>query len=244
MIEINLAPDIKQELIKAQRIRAKVILGSILIGAGLIAVVVFLVVYIYAFQAVQNTSLADSINKKSAELAKVQDLSKTLTIQNQLQKIADLNANRKIDSRVFDLLVAINPPAPNNVDLSSLTIDSSLKSITVEGQALNSYAAVEVYKKTIEGAKIRFTDGSDSQKDVTIASEVTSSGTTYGEDTSGRKVLRFTISFFYADELVSPASKNSSIIITSNDTGNATDSYLGIPSSLFVPRAADITEGQ
>ena len=38
MIEINLVPNVKQELIKAQRVRSKVIVGAIFIGAASIAV--------------------------------------------------------------------------------------------------------------------------------------------------------------------------------------------------------------
>ena len=234
MIEINLVPDIKQELIKAQRIRAKVILGSILVGIVSIATVILLAVYIFGVQAFNNTTADNSITEQSNKLTAVTDLSKTLTIQNQLALISKLNGNRHIDSRIFDLMKAVNPPAPNDVIVSSVTVDSSTKTLVIEGQALNSYAAVEVYKKTIEGARLKYTpDGSTTQKTITIASDVNSNGTTHGEDTSGKTVSRFTISFTYADELLSLNSKNASIIITTNAAGNVTDSYLGIPLDIF-----------
>lgn len=245
MIEINLVPDIKQELIKAQRIRSTVIAGSIIVGTISIAIVTILAVYVFTAQTFRSGVADGDIKKYSQLLADVPDLSKTLTIQNQLTKINDINNSKKIDSRIFDFLVATNPKAPNNINVSSLTIDSDAGQVTVEGQASNSYAAVEVYKKTIEGAKVKFTDTSDKQQEVTIASYISTSNTSYGEDSSGTKVLRFTISFTYAKELFAPTSKNASIIITTATAdGNATDSYLGVPRSIFAPAAKDLKEGQ
>lgn len=239
MIEINLVPDVKQELIKAQRIRSTVISSAIFVGIGFIALVTVLAIYAFGVQTVRSNLADDAIKKGSEQLSKVEDLSKTLTIQNQLTKISTLHNSIKIDSRIFDVLQAIIPPAPNDVQISNLSVDSSLNQITIEGQAANSYAAVEVFKKTIEGAKISYTDGEEAQE-IALASNVSTGDTSYGEDSSGAKVLRFTISFEYATELLSPASK--SVTITISNKGNATDSYLGLPKSIFVDRAKDIEE--
>jgi len=240
MIEINLIPDVKQELIRAQRIRSKVIMGSVFVGLFSIGIVTILALYVFTVQTVRSALADSSIKTESEKLASIEDLSKVLTIQNQLTKISDLNGSKKIDSRIFDLLNAIIPPKPNDVKISNLSINSEDGLIAIEGQAENSYAAVEVFRKTIEGAKVKFTDINNEQQEVTIASSISTSNTSYGEDTSGLKVLRFTISFSYAEELFSPKSKNVSIVITNN--GNATDSYLGIPKSVFTDRAKDITE--
>jgi Tfp pilus assembly protein PilN len=242
MIEINLVPDVKQELIKAQRIRSTVIAASVLIGSISVAVVALLTMYIFTVQAVRGGLVDNAIKQGSDKLASVEDLSKVLTIQNQLTKISDLNSNKHIYSRIFDLLSSIIPPSPNDIQISNLKIDSTTELITIEGQASNSYAAVEVFKKTIEGAKVRYTDSNNKTQEVTLASSISTSNTSYGEDSSGAKVLRFTISFVYAPELFSVASKNASVIITTK--GNATDSYIDIPKSIFVDRAKDLTEGQ
>lgn len=241
MIEINLVPDVKQELIKAQRVRSTVITISIMIGLAAIAIVTLLAVYVFAVQTVRGGISDSAIKDESQKLASIEDLSKTLTIQNQLTVISALNADKKIDSRVFDLLGAVIPPAPNDIQISNLSIDSSIDNITIEGQAANGYGAVEVFRKTIEGAKVRFNDDQGEKQEVTLASEVSTSNTSLGEDSSGSKVLRFTLSFTYAEELFSPASQNASIIITTD--GNVTDSYLGIPKSIFVDRAKDV-EGE
>jgi Tfp pilus assembly protein PilN len=253
MIEINLVPDVKQELIRAQRIRSMVITFSILVGIISVAIVAVLAFYIFAVQTVRGNLLDGSITSSSEKLfgkkekdgtitGGIEDLSKTLTIQNQLTKIDSLNNNKKIDSRIFSVLNAIIPPAPNDVQISDLTIDSSSNLVTINGQASNSYAAVEVFKKTLEGAKVKYTDSENSSKTVTLASGISTSNTSYGEDAGGNKVLRFTLTFVYADELFSPLSKNVSVVISNK--GNVTDSYLGVPKSIFTDRATDITGDQ
>jgi hypothetical protein len=241
MIEINLVPDVKQELITAQRIRSMVIAGTILIGSISIAIIAILAIYVFTVQAVRSGIADGDIKKGSDSLAKVEDLSKTLTIQNQLTKISALNSDKKITSRTFDLLNAIIPPSPNDIQISNLTIDTSTSLITIEGQAPNSYAAVEVFRKTIEGAKVKYTATDKTKQEVALASSVSISNTSYGEDSSGVKVLRFTLSFAYAPELFSFSSKDVSIATT---TGNVTDSYLGVPKSVFADRAKDIDGSQ
>ena len=242
MIEINLVPDVKQELIKAQRIRTKVITSSILIGIVSVSVVAVLAIYIIGIQTVRGVFLDNNIKTSNEKLLSIKDLSKTLTIQNQLTKITKLNDSKKIDSRVFDMLAAIIPPQPNDIQISDLTIDSTTNAVTINGQASNSYAAVEVFKKTLDGAKVNFTDTSGKSQSVTLASNVSTSNTSYGEDATGVKVLRFTLSFEYAEELFSPLSKDVAIVISTS--GNVTDSYLGVPTSIFADRATDITGGQ
>ncbi len=237
MIEINLIPDVKQELIKAQRVRSTVISGTILIGLSSVAIVTLLAVYAFGVQTVRSALADDSIKKGSAQLSSVADLSKTLTIQNQLTMISTIHNSTKIDSRLFDVLQAIIPPTPNDVQISTFKIDSSAKLITIDGQAVNSYAAAEVFKKTIESAQVSYSDGKNTQT-VGLATNVSTSNTSYGEDASGVKVLRFTISFNYAPELLAPSSQ--SVKVTIANQGNATDSYLGVPKSIFVDRAKDL----
>jgi hypothetical protein len=204
--------------------------------------VTLLSLYVFVAQAVRSSAADGAIKLGSDKLVAVTDLSKTLTIQNQLTKISALNGNKNIDSRIFDLLSAIIPPAPNDIQISNLEIDSIDGTITVDGQAANSYAAVEVFKKTIESATLKYTDNEDKPQQIPIASSISTSNTSYGEDSSGNKVLRFTISFVYALELFLPSTKDMSIVIANG--GNVTDSYLGVPKSIFADRAKDLTGGQ
>jgi len=239
MIEINLIPDVKLELIRSQRARAKVVTFSILTGIISIAVVMLLAFYVYGVQNIRSALYDKTIDEEFSELSSVEDLDKSLTIQNQLSKISELHDNKNLYSRFFNVLVAIMPPAPNDVKISSLEVDSDSKTISIDGQASNGYAALEVFKKTIAGAEIKYEDSEGDQQETILASDISTKDVSYGEDSDGRKVLRFTISFVYDESLFSPKSKNTSVFIGTN--GNVTDSYVGIPKNIFTDPAKDLT---
>lgn len=241
MIEINLVPDVKQELIKAQRVRTTVISITILIGIISVGVVALLAFYLFGVQTVRSAVADNRIKQATGELQQIDDLSNTLTIQNQLSKLSIMHDNKHIDSRFFGILTAINPPAPNDIVLSSAKLDADTKTVTIDGQAANGYEAAELFKKTILSTKMTYKDSDGAGQNVPLTDEVSTSDISYGEDASGKKVLRFTMSFVYPDELFARSSRDA--VIERPGRQNVTDSYLRIPQSLFSERATDI-EGE
>ncbi len=245
MIEINLIPDVKRELIKAQMIRNRVILVSVFVCIVSLTAVVLLSINVFAVQLARNNGADGSIKDKSNTFSQKADLPKTLTLQNQLSKISDIYDAKKIDSRLFDMLAKIIPPAPNDVKISSFNIDADTETISIEGQAANSFAAFEVFKKTIEGTEISYIDPADDKKTVAVPlvdGTLDIGSTSYGQDaTTGAMVLRFSISFKYSSELFAVTSKGLAIKVTVN--GNVTDSYRGVPDSIFTVRATDVKPG-
>lgn len=241
MIEINLVPDVKQELIKAKRVRTFVISIAVLVGLAAIGVVILLAVYLFGVQNIRSALADNDIKNKSAQLADIDDLANTLTIQHQLTVLTQLHDTKNINSRFFDLLAAINPPAPNQITFSLAKIDSENGTIRFEGQAVNGYAAAEVLKKTILGTQISYKDD-DTTKAVPLTDSVETSDMSYGEDSSGKKVLRFTVTFPYSEEFFARNSKEA--IILRPDRQNVTDSFLRLPESLFDERASDLEEDQ
>jgi hypothetical protein len=240
MIEINLIPDVKQELIRARMFRSAVISGSIITTIVAASLVAALAAYVFGVQTVRSVVADDAIKKGASQLASVDDLSKVLTIQNQLTKMSALNDEKAINSRVFDLLLAIIPPAPNEVKISSLAVDAATQTITFEGQT-PTYPSLETFKKTIGAANVRYKED-DEVIDTVLATDLSISNVSYGEDATGTKVLRFTVSFVYAQELLSPAVTNPTIVLING--GNVTDSYLGIPKSIFTDPAKNTEEPQ
>jgi hypothetical protein len=236
MIEINLVPDVKQELIKAQRVRTGVISMSILICLIAAGIVVALALWVFALQTVRGALADNNIKTQSDKLAAVQDVSNTLTIQNQLSKLPGLHDSKSIDSRIFDILSTINPPDPNTIAITNLQLDASAKTVSIEGQAKNGYPALEVFKKTIDATKFEYTQGGQKQS-VALASQMSDSDRSYGEDASGARVLRFSLSFTYPDLLFSRTAENAQIVAPSRT--NVTDSLLGVPQSLFTQQATD-----
>lgn len=249
MIEINLIPDVKQELIKAQRVRSGVISMAVLAGIIAVSIVVVLAIII-AGQAIASSLADDAIKKQSSELTSKSDLTNTLTIQNQLTKLSQMHSDKKIDSRLFDLITAVNPPAPNDVAFSNIKLDPATNTITIEGQAAGGFAAVEVFKKTILGSKVHYLDklnkedaDNATQRELALADSVNDVEISYGEDSSGQKVVRFIISFAYPTELFQSGLRDV-VVKVPNKQENATDSHNRIPESLFTDAATKIEGNQ
>jgi len=230
MIEINLVPDVKQELIRAERVRASVISVAILVGIVAVGVVVLLAVWVFGVQTARNLLTDNTIKSESQKLSQVPDVNNTLTIQNQLSKISAEHDQKAIDSRIFDILSTINPPAPNDVKITNLSLDSSTSTIKIEAQAAGGYSALEVFKKTINNTKFEYNDNGQRQS-VDLASNMSDSDRNLGQDASGATVLRFTLSFTYPEKLFSRTAENATIAAPTKS--NVTDSYLGVPQSLF-----------
>ena len=232
MIEINLLPNVKRELLKTRAMRNRVISISFLVGGASIAAVVVLALILgsqIAAEAVQSGVIKDRNDKLMA----VEDLNKVVTIQHQLTKINEQHSGKKINSRVFDVVTAVNPVAPNNVSFSDIKVNPESKTITLEGSAVNGYSALETLKKTILNTKVQTTDG-DKSSEVSLTKEIKDGDTSFGENSEGKKVLQFSFSFEYAEELLSPANNNGTVsVLTPTGKVDVTDSRQGIPDSLF-----------
>ena len=231
MIEINLLPNVKRELLKTRAMRNRVISISFLVGGASIAAVVVLTLILgsqIAAEAVQNGVIKDRNDKLMA----VEDLNKVVTIQHQLTKINEQHSGKKLNSRIFDVVTAVNPVAPNNVSFSDIKVNPGSKTITLEGNAVNGYSALETLKKTILNTKVQTTDG-DKSSEVSLTKEIKDGDTSFGENSEGKKVLQFSFSFEYAEELLAPANNGTVSILTPTGKVDVTDSRQGIPDSLF-----------
>ena len=231
MIEINLLPDVKRELLKTRAMRNRVISISFLVGGASIAAVVVLALILgsqIAAEAVQSGVIKDRNDKLMA----VEDLNKVVTIQHQLTKINEQHSGKKINSRIFDVVTAVNPVAPNNVSFSDIKVNPGSKTITLEGSAVNGYSALETLKKTILNTKVQTTDG-DKSSEVSLTKEIKDGDTSFGENSEGKKVLQFSFSFEYAEELLAPANNGTVSVLTPTGKVDVTDSRQGIPDSLF-----------
>lgn len=231
MIEINLLPNVKRELLKTRAMRNRVISISFLVGGASIVAVVVLALILgsqIAAEAVQNGVIKDRNDKLMA----VEDLNKVVTIQHQLTKINEQHSGKKLNSRIFDVVTAVNPVAPNNVSFSDIKVNPESKTITLEGSAVNGYSALETLKKTILNTKVQTTDG-DKSSEVSLTKEIKDGDTSFGENSEGKKVLQFSFSFEYAEELLAPANNGTVSVLTPTGKVDVTDSRQGIPDSLF-----------
>jgi hypothetical protein len=232
MIQINLLPDVKQQLIAVRRTRNMVISMSIFVALAAGGVVLLLALLV-GVQLGRDKLAQDTIKSEYAKLSEVKDLNNLVTIQNQLTKIDALHANKSVDSRIFAVLQVVNPAAPNTVKFTNVTITPEEKKLVLEGTADGGYSALEGLEKTIGNTKIEYTlDGQSTAQSDPLANEVIVTERSYGEDSDGKKVLSFKMEVTYQDQLFTNTAKSVRIVGPTQKI-DVTDSRVRVPESLF-----------
>lgn len=158
MIQLNLLPDVKLEYIKTERSRRLVLSVSFLVAA----VAVVLLLLLLSVDGLQKKHLSDltkDINSESTKLQNEPQISKILTVQNQLQSLTSLHAQEPAASRVFDYL---NQVTPADVSISDFKIDFTQQTATITGTAAN-LADVNQYVDTLKYTTYTTGDGSQAQ---------------------------------------------------------------------------------
>lgn len=156
MIQLNLLPDVKKEFLKSQKTKALVISSSILITLGAVVVVVLLFIYTTVVQQLQINLLTDDIKNKSNQVNNIEDISKYLTIQNQLKVLPGLHEQKGAYSRLFTILPVVNPSAPNNIKLSVLNLTIADKTILLNGTTA-SFESLKVFVDTLSNVEATYT---------------------------------------------------------------------------------------
>lgn len=267
MIEINLVPDVKRELLRAQTQRNFVISIAIIAAIAAGAVAVLVAAYVYGAQVLMMRTANSAIDREFATLSSVEDLDKMLTIQNQLNTVSSLNQNKRMTSRLYDMLNVIVPEDPHNVRISSMIVEpagaeddgeevNGEATVTLEGQTTGSYASLEVFEKMIAAAVIeyRVAEGGEETGELNCgdatrqcrhlavgsgdrSTAIQVSEMSFGEDQSGARTLYFKLSFAIVPELLS--NNVSDVRLKIGQNGNVTDSSLGIPRAIFEDRPAE-----
>ena len=230
MIELNLLPDVKKEFLKAQRTRNAVISGAILttIGAGIITVILASTVYIG-----QNAVIAlqkNSVKEKHEKLQSQPEIEKYLTVQNQLKNIASLHDGKYLYSRAFVYLQALNPAAPNNVALASMTLVKEDKTLEITGTARN-FEALTTYKATLESAKLSYTSGDSTDTQSVNMFDSVALMDAGLRSLNGVPLVGFRMQLTYPDVIFAPDTKNGKVevpsVITSDADRNAPKQLFG-----------------
>lgn len=240
MIEINLVPDVKLEYIRTRIMRNFVVSMSIMAAIAFVAVASLLAV-VYGGQLVLGATKDETIKKESANLLSITDIDKTVTVQRQLSKIEQQHDEKLITSRLFDSIMAINPPAPNQIAVSTLKLNPSEKMVTIEGSATSGFLALEIFKKTLINTYVQV--GSNESDRQPLATDFVSRDTRFGENSEGQRVLAFSFTFSYPETLFAVSNDEPVLIVTPVGRMDVTDSRLGVPESLFAPKPI-ITDGE
>lgn len=140
MIQFNLLPDVKIELIKSLRLKRTVLVISVLV----IGVSIGLLIIMFSFSAVQKKHVSDldkDIAAIRTELENISELTKILSVQNQLNTLPGLYDGRPAVDR---LPAYIDQTTPVGVNLTRIQIDFSTSTAEISGTAsrldlINSY---------------------------------------------------------------------------------------------------------
>lgn len=191
MIQFNLLPDVKIEYIKSQRTKRLVMLITVIVTGASVG----LLVLMFSYRTVQRQHLSN-LNKDIAalrsELENNQDLTKILTVQNQLNSLPQLYEGRPAVDRLPEYLDQITPA---NVGIGQLDIDFALNTLQITGTATN-LSAVNAYVDTLKFTTFSVKDGAS---DVPAFQGVVLSSYNLSEDGAGFSVnLTFDPQIFIA----------------------------------------------
>lgn len=200
MIQFNLLPDIKQEFVKVNRLKRTVIVIAVLVSASLLVIFVLLL----SWDGLQKKNLSDinrDIATNESQLTSTPNLSKILTIQNQLNSLPALEQQDPVTSRLYGYLSQITPTAAT---ISTFNADFGQHTADLSGDA-DSLATIDVFADTL-----KFTTYTVAGKSTTgqkaFSNVVLSAFSTSGADAT------YTLTFDFDPALFSNA--NTSVTLT------------------------------
>lgn len=207
--EINLVPDIKEEMIKTLKLRNYIFFGCIVIAAASVIVTLIFGI-IMGGQQLARDGKKTAIEDLSSKLNSYSDLNDTLTIKDQLGNLATLSDNKKMMTRTFNLLSAIIPQGADTIRISKLDIaldptEEQLAdteeavvtqpTLTIEAQAnagsepYIDYNVLDSFKKSMDFMRYdygTYVDKEDNPIPAYCIIEAGSNGATFKEDIDGR----------------------------------------------------------
>lgn len=227
MIQLNLLPDVKKEYLQSQKSKATVISASIVVTIAAAGVGVLLFAYVTFVQQIQVGIIDGDIKKRTSDLNATEDLSKYLTIQNQLKALPQLHAQKPVYSRLFQFLPTLNPSSPNSVKLSVLQVTSQDKSIVLTGNTA-TFESLKVFADTLSNAQVTSKDESGDQTDKMFESVAVQNSSIARANNA--TTVAFTIRAVYKDSVFDPAANVTGVQVPNIQT---TQSVTGSPKTLF-----------
>lgn len=213
MIQLNLLPDIKKEVVRAQRMRTKVTLASVGVSLLAIGILVLSVMWVYVGQPIRIKLAQDDIKKNTQALKQHKDTRKYLTIQNQLGSLPALHDEKSKSSRLLSFLPALNPNEPHKVKLTSVGLSLEESSLTLSGRA-TSFEALNVFTDTLKLANLSYVDFDDLQKTITepMFTSVSLQNSGLMRETS-QQIVTFTLNAQYSENAFSNKVSNVSLSV-------------------------------
>ena len=155
--EINLVPDIKNEMIKTLKLRNLIFFICIVVASASVAVSLIFASIAGGQQAVVDGKKG-TLDLLSTKVKSYSDLSDFLTIKDQLSNLSSISSNKKMLSRIFGVLSALLPTGLDTITLSELSINFSESEPTISFDAQANagsepfidYNVLDSFKKSMQ----------------------------------------------------------------------------------------------
>lgn len=208
MIQFNLLPDIKLQYIKAKRIKRTVIVISFLVASISFAVFLFLFIIVRFDQPGHIKRVTEDIQESQAQLEKIPDLNKVLTIQNQLNELPGLHDSKPATGRLFTYITQVTPA---EVSIGKTDLDFEENTIIFEGES-NAISNINQFVDTLKFTKYQNTsEALDSEprpfSDVVLALEVS----------EGESSVKYTIELKF-DPIIFDNNQSIKLVVDKNKT--------------------------
>ncbi len=176
MVQFNLLPDIKIQYIKARRQKRMVMLISTIVTITGISLLVIFGVIVFGVQKKSVNDLNNDISAASQQLQSTEDLTKILTVQNQLNALPGLHDEKPVASRLFTYISQVTPVSAS---IGRLNVDFAQNTISISGSA-DSLETINKFTDTLKFTMYEVR-GSDEEKNA-FSDVVLSS---FGRDDAG-----------------------------------------------------------
>ncbi len=155
--EINLVPDIKDEMIKALKLRNFIFFLCIIVASASVAISLIFATIAVGQQAIVDGK-SNTIANLSTTINSYSDLGDFLTVKDQLSNLEAISGNKKLLSRTFSVLSALLPTGADYIKISELGINFSGESPTISFDAQANagnppyidYNVLDSFKKSMQ----------------------------------------------------------------------------------------------
>jgi hypothetical protein len=178
MIQFNLLPDVKLEYIRARRTKRSILIGSVLASGVALFILISLFFVVHGLQKKHLSDLDKDIASMTKELKEKPDLSKVLTVQNQLNNLTQLHDTKPVTGRLFGYLGQITPTP---ISIAKLEVSFTDSNFIITGAA-DSLSTINTFIDTL-----KFTDYTYKENEVDQTKRAFSEVvlTTFGRDDKG-----------------------------------------------------------
>ncbi len=203
--EVSLVPEVKRQMIKTMKIR-NIFLFVCIVLVSVAGGTVLIMTTIWSGQNITMSGQDKRMESMSSKLNDYDSLGEFLTIQDQLDKINQVNTNKKVLSRVFSILGVVLPTGPDTISISDLTVNMATDSLRFDAQAdakvspYIDYRVLESFKKGVSLMKYDYgryvtADGDEIPTRCMVETDV-DGNTLVEEETSGLITNRYIYAYW------------------------------------------------